>query len=187
MLQHCSVCHKSRNIRFFLHVHDLVPLMDNCITITPDILNSNYIISEHTYIMDLYIRDCAVCLYCTGYTVPSCYNFSSTGVLNLMYLWILLFAHSNIFRDSIQFNSIQFNSIQFNSIQFNSIQFNSIQFNSIQFNTVYKILAKLEDAFWGFWGQRVNLKNVYYCFNFKSYMCRFIGFPMIYCVFLYLY
>ena len=27
-----------------------VPLTDNCITISPDILNSNYIISEHIYI-----------------------------------------------------------------------------------------------------------------------------------------
>ena len=31
-------------------MHDLVPLMDNCITITPGILNGNYIISEHIYI-----------------------------------------------------------------------------------------------------------------------------------------
>ena len=49
---HCSVCHKSHNIMYRqnVHVHDLVHLMDNCITITPGILNSSYIISEHIYI-----------------------------------------------------------------------------------------------------------------------------------------
>ena len=74
--------------------------MDNCITITPGILLSNYINSEHIYTyMDLCIRDYAVCLYCTGYTVLYWCKFSSTGVLNLMYLWNLLFAHSNIFKD----------------------------------------------------------------------------------------
>ena len=50
--------------------------------------------------MDLYIRDCAVSLYCTGYAVLSWCNFSFTGVLNLMYLRNLLFSHSNIFKDS---------------------------------------------------------------------------------------
>ena len=65
----------------------MIPLMDNCIIITPGILHSNYINSEHRYTyMDLYVRDCTVCLYCTGYTVLSWCNFSSMGVLNLMYL-----------------------------------------------------------------------------------------------------
>ena len=51
--------------------------------------------------MDLYIRDCAVCLYSVlGYTMLSWWHFSSTGVLNLTYLWNLLFVHSNIFKDS---------------------------------------------------------------------------------------
>ena len=54
--------------------------------------------SIYTYI-DLYIRDFAVCLYCTGYTALSWCNFSSTCVLNLTYVGTLLFAHSNIFRD----------------------------------------------------------------------------------------
>ena len=45
----------------------------------------NIFISEHIDIYDLHIRDCAVCLYCTGYAVLSWSNFSSTGVLNLMY------------------------------------------------------------------------------------------------------
>ena len=40
------------------------------------------------------------CMFVLGYTVLSWCNFSSTGVLNLMYLWTLLFGHSNIFMDS---------------------------------------------------------------------------------------
>ena len=58
--------------------------MDNCIPITPGVLYSNYIISEHIYTyMDLYIRYCSVCLYCTDYTVLSWCNVSSTSILNL--------------------------------------------------------------------------------------------------------
>ena len=39
-------------------------------------------------------------IYILSYTVLSWCNFSSTGVLNLVYLWNLLFAHSNIFSNS---------------------------------------------------------------------------------------
>ena len=80
-------------------MHDIAPLMDNCITITPGVLNSNYIISEHIYIYGfIYQRLC--CMFILHrFTVLSWCNISSTVVLNLMYLPTLSFAHSNISRD----------------------------------------------------------------------------------------
>ena len=43
-----------------------------------------FIISEHIYIYHLHIRLC--CMFILGYTVLSWSSFSSTGVLNLMFL-----------------------------------------------------------------------------------------------------
>ena len=43
-----------------------------------------FIISEHIYKYDIHIRDC--CMFVLGYTVLSWCSFSSTSVLNLMYL-----------------------------------------------------------------------------------------------------
>ena len=88
-------------LQIFLHVHDL--LMDNCIPITPGILNSNYLISEHIYIIITYgfIHQRLCCMFVLhrleiAILVQFCIH---RPVLNLMYLWTLLFAHCNIFRD----------------------------------------------------------------------------------------
>ena len=52
-----------------------VPLIDNCITISPDILNSNYIISEHIYIYIyiIWIYTSEIVLYVCIAQVIQCY------------------------------------------------------------------------------------------------------------------
>ena len=47
--------------------------MDNCITISPDILNSNYIISEHIYIYIIWIYTSEIVLYVCIAQVIQCY------------------------------------------------------------------------------------------------------------------
>ena len=53
----------TQHYRKQLHVQDLVPLMNNCTTITPSKLNSNCIISEHIYILYGFIHQRLYCMF----------------------------------------------------------------------------------------------------------------------------